>query len=425
MPRASTKVFKKRRGVFNKGRCNKSNDGCGESNSTVPKNSADEKNCADGAKLCTNETEPSASERKIATRETCEHSMAEAVREAVDENDGKRDLAVAVDGSWQKRGFSSKNGLVTVTSVDTGKVIDVEVFQNIVFVRTKPSIFKIRSQSLYNVRYTKYLGDGDSKAFTSIVENKVYGDHCSVEKLECIGHVMKRMGTRLRRLKTKMRGQKLSDGKPLCGRNRLTEAEIDRLQAYYGLAIRRNLSSVKDMQQAIWAIFLHKLSTDEKPQHGFCPSDSDTWCKFKKAELLGETYHHKNSLPVDVVEAMRPVFRNLANPELLKKCLHGGTQNPNESVNNVIWSRVPKKTFVQLEVLSLGTYDAVSTFNMGNVSKLEILRKCVLSLVITRYRRWSASTNRGCYEQNTIVYKKQRKLGRKKDLKGRKKMMSY
>ncbi|GFU92643.1 uncharacterized protein TNCV_4795711 [Trichonephila clavipes] len=84
-----------------------------------------------------------------------------------------------------------------------------------------------------------------------------------------------------------MRGQKLSDGKPLCGRNRLTEAEIDRLQAYYGLAIRRNLSSVKDMQQAIWAIFLHKLSTDEKPQHGFCPSDSDTWCKFKKAELLG------------------------------------------------------------------------------------------------------------------------------------------
>ncbi|GFW63549.1 hypothetical protein TNCV_402151 [Trichonephila clavipes] len=116
MPRASTKVFKKRRGVFNKGRCNKSNDGCDESNSTVPKNSADEKNCADGAKLCTNETEPSAS------------------------YSGKMEVAGAL------------------------------------------SIFQ-RSQSLYNVRYTKYLGDGDSKAFTSIVENKVYGDHCSVEKL--------------------------------------------------------------------------------------------------------------------------------------------------------------------------------------------------------------------------------------------------
>ncbi|GFU19446.1 uncharacterized protein TNCV_4371271 [Trichonephila clavipes] len=184
-----------------------------------------------------------------ATRETCEHSMAEAVREAVDENDGKRDLAVAVDGSWQKRGFASKNGLVTVTSVDTGKVIDVEVF-------SKHCICPNKTKHLQN-----------------------------------------------------------------CKRNfeGYSEAEIDRLQAYYGLAIRRNLSSVKDMQQAIWAIFLHKLSTDEKPQHGFCPSDSDTWCKFKKAELLGETYHHKNSLPVDVVEAMRPVFRDLANPELLKK----------------------------------------------------------------------------------------------------------
>ncbi|GFX82364.1 uncharacterized protein TNCV_2870451 [Trichonephila clavipes] len=185
MPRASTKVFKKRRGVFNKGRCNKSNDGCGESNSTVPKNSADEKNCADGAKLCTLS--------HCQQQENCEHSMIEAVREAVDENDGKRDLAVAVDGSWQKRGFSSKNGLVTVTSVDTGKVIDVEVFSKHCICPNKTkhlqnckrnfegysgkmevagalSIFQ-RSQSLYNVRYTKYLGDGDSKAFTSIVEN--------------------------------------------------------------------------------------------------------------------------------------------------------------------------------------------------------------------------------------------------------------
>ncbi|GFV48835.1 uncharacterized protein TNCV_4269121 [Trichonephila clavipes] len=118
---------------------------------------------------------------------------------------------------------------------------------------------------------------------------------------------------------------------------------------------------------------------------------------------------------------MRPVFRDLANPELLKKCLHGGTQNPNESVNNVIWSRVPKKTFVQLEVLSLGTYDAPHLI-WGMYQKLEILRKCVLSLVITRYRRWSASTNRGCYmSKNTIVYKKQRKLeGKKKRLKRKK-----
>ncbi|GFS71795.1 hypothetical protein TNCV_3714921 [Trichonephila clavipes] len=58
------------------------------------------------------------------------------------------------------------------------------------------------------------------------------------------------MGSRLRRFKARMRGQKLSDGKALCGKNRLTEASIDQLQTYYGLVIRRNLSSGKDMRQA-------------------------------------------------------------------------------------------------------------------------------------------------------------------------------
>ncbi|GFW94517.1 uncharacterized protein TNCV_3904271 [Trichonephila clavipes] len=102
------------------------------------------------------------------------------------------------------------------------------------------------------------------------------------------------MGTRLRRLKTKMRGQKLSDGKLLCGRNRLTEAEIDRLQAYYGLAIRRNLSSVKDMQQAIWAIFFTQAINRLKTSAWiFCPSDTDTWCKFKRQNCLGDLSSQK------------------------------------------------------------------------------------------------------------------------------------
>ncbi|GFV22232.1 uncharacterized protein TNCV_1765561 [Trichonephila clavipes] len=79
------------------------------------------------------------------------------------------------------------------------------------------------------------------------------------------------MGSRLRRFKAKMRGQKLSDGKALCGKNRLTEASIDQLQTLWPCHLK-NLSSVKDMQQGIWEIFLHKISTDENPQHGFCPS---------------------------------------------------------------------------------------------------------------------------------------------------------
>ena len=48
--------------------------------------------------------------------------------------------------------------------------------------------------------YTKYLGDGGSKAYQRVVAEKPCGPNISVTKLECIVHVQKRMGARLRRL---------------------------------------------------------------------------------------------------------------------------------------------------------------------------------------------------------------------------------
>ena len=36
------------------------------------------------------------------------------------------DIGVSLDGSWQRRGFSSMNGVVTAISIDTGKIIDIE-----------------------------------------------------------------------------------------------------------------------------------------------------------------------------------------------------------------------------------------------------------------------------------------------------------
>lgn len=64
-----------------------------------------------------------------ATQTLCQSSTTLAVEEAVKENDNleKRDLCVAVDGSWQKRGHVSLNGIVSLTSVDTGKVLDIDV----------------------------------------------------------------------------------------------------------------------------------------------------------------------------------------------------------------------------------------------------------------------------------------------------------
>ncbi|GFW37215.1 uncharacterized protein TNCV_5021131 [Trichonephila clavipes] len=61
------------------------------------------------------------------TKFICEKSMRNSVEEAT-RIEGSCDIDIALHGSWQKRGYQSLNGIVTPTSVDTGKVIDFEVF---------------------------------------------------------------------------------------------------------------------------------------------------------------------------------------------------------------------------------------------------------------------------------------------------------
>ncbi|GFT14906.1 uncharacterized protein TNCV_3483551 [Trichonephila clavipes] len=106
-------------------------------------------------------------------------------------------------------------------------------------------------------------------------------------------------------------------------------------------------------------------------------------------------------------------------PELLKKCLHGSTQNPNERVNNAICSRVPKNIFVQIEALSLGICDVISSFNMGNVSKPEILRKLNIESGDYTVKAMERLDKQRLLKAKYSCLQKQRKLGKKKDLKGR------
>lgn len=67
-----------------------------------------------------------------ATEDVCFQSMRDAVEEAVVANDGSRDIPVAIDGTWQKRGHTSLNGVVTATRFDTGKVKMCQLCQSIV-----------------------------------------------------------------------------------------------------------------------------------------------------------------------------------------------------------------------------------------------------------------------------------------------------
>lgn len=114
----------------------------------------------------------------------------------------------------------------------------------------------MRSVKKYGVKYINYIGDGDSKTYMGIINSHSYGDIAIVKK-ECVGHVQKRMGSRLRECK------KANPG--IGGKNKLTAKLVDKLSLYYGLAIQRHNTSKDDMKTAIWATFYHYSSTDNNP----------------------------------------------------------------------------------------------------------------------------------------------------------------
>ena len=144
--------------------------------------------------------------------------------------------AVSCDGTWQKRGFSSLNGCVSVITMETGKINDVEPMTKICweckrhendretqeyemwkadhkssckanYSGSAPAmepegalrIFK-RSIDKHNTQYNEYFGDDDTKSFNVVKD--VYKEHnVEVVKKECVGHVQKRLGTALWKLK--------------------------------------------------------------------------------------------------------------------------------------------------------------------------------------------------------------------------------
>ena len=65
----------------------------------------------------------------------------------------------------------------------------------------------------------------------------------------------------------------------------------------------------------------------------------------------------------------------ISKPELLTKCLHGKTQNPNESLNKLIWTRCPKEVWVGVNTLKQATLAAVAHFNDGYISYVKIMQQ--------------------------------------------------
>ena len=85
-------------------------------------------------------------------------------------------------------------------------------------------------------------------------------------------------------------------------------------------------------------------------------------------------------MPIAVYDIIKPIFLDLSNYRLLKKCLHSKTQNANEALNNLIWTKCPKNVYVEREVLEMGVSSAVIKFNNGACGILNVFHGANIEL---------------------------------------------
>lgn len=366
-----------------------------------------------------------------------------------------------LSGSWHTRGHCSSLGLGVVIDAHTTLALDYEVMSkkcmacsrmatslkakkitqakldawkhqhqakcNLNYAGSSGGMEEKSAKLIWNrslqkkLRYINFIGDGDCSSYNAITSMNdgagPYGAQKEVEKEECVNHVHKRMGTAFRKLvkettvETETQKGGVRQKKLLGGRGKLTESVIEKVQDYYGAAIRRHVNgTVEEMSRDIWSTYYHCSSTDNKHNHFYCPEGIKSRCFWQKAlakkkmeeeekrqrqqereqELGGPSTaavsfygkvkqkpekpfqmpSHKNMLVKFGVEGpelkkIKDIYTRLTDPDLLKRCLKGKTQNPNESLHHRIWKYCPKVANLGKITLDFAVAQAVLIYNIG------------------------------------------------------------
>ncbi|KAF2897111.1 hypothetical protein ILUMI_09066 [Ignelater luminosus] len=117
-------------------------------------------------------------------RKAAEKESAIAVEQGNVDADGIPCITVIVDGSWGKRPYNmnctSMNGSLTAMEAD---IIAEECRL---------------SKTMYNIKYTRVVGDGDSSVMEKLRTQLPYGPKTEIEKIECTNHLLRSFGKKIR-----------------------------------------------------------------------------------------------------------------------------------------------------------------------------------------------------------------------------------
>ena len=124
-------------------------------------------------------------------------------------------VTVIVDGGWSKRthkhSYNAKSGVVIITGKATGKILYMGVCNKFCSICNRhpeqPPRFRNwngssaametdiivesfkKCEQQHGIRYTTFIGDGDSSVYSSLIEAVPWG--YSIKKVECANHSLK------------------------------------------------------------------------------------------------------------------------------------------------------------------------------------------------------------------------------------------
>lgn len=109
-------------------------------------------------------------------------------------------------------------------------------------------------------------------------------------------------------------------------------------------------------------------------------------CNHSLIEMNCETSSPQNYNPEAVMEVVKPMFKELTDSGVLTNCVHGRTQNTNESLNQLIRCGCPNNTFGNADTLKAAANDDADCCNDENSARklfwrpLELFHVCFVTL---------------------------------------------
>ena len=90
-------------------------------------------------------------------------------------------------------------------------------------------------------------------------------------------------------------------------------------------------------------------------------------------------HNSKDVIPEVVKKEIENIYIYLSSDELLSRCLEGTNQNANKAFNQILRRKCPKNTFVSKDVLEMGTFSSVVSFNSGFLALANVLKNLHLT----------------------------------------------